>query len=151
MLGSEDIEDAVVAGAVAYVLSGVPSTLHALRHHANPLEASLAAGTLIFPREERMSRLLPAALVAHGAMSFGWAVVLSAVVPRRRELAGSVAGGLAIAALDLGVVGRRFPRIRALPLAPQVLDHVAYGATVGCVLRRRRSRRVEALAPRCGD
>jgi hypothetical protein len=46
--------------------------------------------------------------------------------------------GLAIAALDLGVLGRRVPRIRALPLLPQVLDHVAYGATVGAVLSARR-------------
>ncbi len=46
--------------------------------------------------------------------------------------------GLAIAALDLGVVGRRYPRIRALATMPQVLDHVAYGATVGAVLSRRR-------------
>ena len=44
---------------------------------------------------------------------------------------------LGIAALDLGV-GRRIPRVRALPLLPQIADHVAYGATVGYVLTRRR-------------
>ena len=135
------IEDAVVAGAVAAVLSGVPSTAHALATGINPLEASLAAGTLLLPREERASRLLPAAIVAHGALSLGWALVLAATLPRRRTVAWSVAGGLAIAALDLGVVGRRYPRIRALALAPQVLDHVAFGATVGCVVKRRRDRR----------
>jgi hypothetical protein len=137
----EIVEDAVVAGAVAAVLSGVPSTLHALATRADPIEASLAAGTLLLPREERASRLLPAALAAHGALSLGWALVLAATLPPRRTLAWSVAGGLAIAALDLGVVGRRYPRIRALPLAPQVLDHVAFAATVGCVLSRRRARR----------
>jgi hypothetical protein len=79
--------------------------------------------------------------VAHGALSLGWALVLAASVPRRHTVAWSVAGGLAIAALDLGVVGRRFARIRALAVVPQVLDHVAYGATVGCVLSRRRARR----------
>jgi hypothetical protein len=47
---------------------------------------------------------------------------------------GAVAG-LAVAALDLGVVGRRFPRVRALPQAPQWLDHVAYGMLVTAVLR----------------
>jgi hypothetical protein len=31
-----------------------------------------------------------------------------------------------------------FPRIRALPQAPQVADHLAYGATVGAVLSSRR-------------
>jgi hypothetical protein len=139
--GGTVLEDAVVAGAVASVLSGVPSTLHALASGINPLEASLAAGTLLLPREERASRLLPAAIVVHGALSLGWALVLAASVPRRRTVAWSVAGGLAIAALDLGVVGGRFPRIRSLAGVPQVLDHVAYGATVGCVLRRRRARR----------
>ena len=138
---SRDVEDAVVAGAVAAVLSGVPSTLHAILDATNPLEASLAAGTLLLPRERRPSRLLPAAIVAHGALSLGWALVLAAALPRRRTLAWSVLAGLAIAAFDLGVVGRRFPRVRALATAPQVLDHVAYGATVGCVLSRRRARR----------
>jgi hypothetical protein len=141
VIATDVLEDGVVAGAVAAVLSGVPSTLHALANSINPLEASLAAGTLLLPREERASRLLPAALVAHAALSAGWAVALAATLPPRRTVAWSVAGGLAIAALDLGVVGRRFPRIRALAVVPQVLDHVAFGATVGCVVSRRRARR----------
>ena len=45
-------------------------------------------------------------------------------------------GGVAIAGLDLGVLGRRWPRIRALPLVPQVADHVAFGALVGAVVSR---------------
>ena len=85
MIGNDDVRDAVVAGAVASVLSGVPSTLHALAHKINPLEASLAAGTLLLPREERMSRLLPAAMAAHGALSLGWALALAACLPRGRE------------------------------------------------------------------
>jgi hypothetical protein len=67
--------------------------------------------------------------------------VLAAALPRRRTLAWSAAAGLSIAALDLGVIGRRYPRIRALPLAPQVLDHLAYAAAVAEVLRRRRASR----------
>jgi hypothetical protein len=135
------VEDAVLAGAAASVLGGVPSTLHAILSGTNPLEASLAAGTLLLPGERRPSRLLPAAIAVHGALSLGWALALAAILPRRRTVAWAVLAGIAIAALDLGVVGRRLPRIRALPLAPQVLDHVAYGATVGAVLSRRRSAR----------
>jgi hypothetical protein len=67
--------------------------------------------------------------------------VLAAVLPRRRTTLAAAPAGLAIAALDLGLVGRRRPRIRALPLAPQVLDHVAYAVAVAAVLQRRRSRR----------
>lgn len=135
------LADAAIAGAAAAVLSGAPSTTHALLTGADPFEASLAAGTLLLPREQRPSRLLPAAIAAHAALSLGWALVLAAALPRRRTVGWSVVAGLVIAALDLGIVGRRFPRIRALPLAPQVLDHVAFAATVGWVLSRRRARR----------
>jgi hypothetical protein len=132
----------VAAGAVAGVVSGAPSTLHALARGGDVLEASKAAGTLLRPRATRTGPLLGAAALAHAALSLGWALVLAAVLPRRRTAAAGAAAGLAIAALDLGLIGRRFPRIRALPTAPQVADHLAYGATVGAVLSllSRRSR-----------
>lgn len=79
-----------------------------------------------------------AAVPVHLTLSFGWAAVLERVLPARREVAAGTAAGLAIGALDLGVGRRAFPRIRALPLLPQVADHVSYGLTVGCVLARRR-------------
>jgi hypothetical protein len=139
--------DVLAAAAVAAVLSGAPSTAHALLTRSNPLEASLAAGTLLLPREQRAPRLLAAALVAHAALSLGWAVVLAAILPRRRTLVPAVAAGLLIAALDLGVVGRRFPRIRALALVPQLLDHVAYAVVVGAVLERRAGRGPTPPAP----
>lgn len=132
------IEDGLAAGAVAALLSGAPSTLHALATRTSPLEATLAAGTMLAPHSGRPAVLLLAAVPVHLALSFGWALLLAAVLPRRRTIAWGTLAGLGIAALDLGVVGRRFPRIRALALAPQVLDHVAYGATVGVVLSRRR-------------
>lgn len=134
----ELLGDALVAGCVAAVASGVPSTAHAILTRQNPLEASLAAGTLLLADEHRASRLLPAALVAHVALSLGWAVVLAVLLPRRRTAMAAIVAGLAIAALDLGVVGGRFPRIRALALGPQIADHVAYALTVAAVLDRRR-------------
>ena len=138
------IEDGLVAGAVAALLSGAPSTLHALATRTSPLEATLAAGTLLAPRARRPGVLLLAAVPVHVALSLGWALLLAAVLPRRRTVAWATLAGLAIAALDLGVVGRRFPRIRALAPVPQVLDHVAYGATVGAVLQIRRG---QVVAP----
>jgi hypothetical protein len=142
------LADVLAAGAVAAVLSGAPSTLHALLTGRDPLEASLAAGTLLLAHERRPARLLPAAAVAHVALSLGWAVVLAAVLPRRHAIPAAAAAGLGIAALDLGVVGRRLERIRALPLAPQVLDHVAYAVTVAVVLDRRGRRGGATPAPR---
>ena len=135
---SSTIRDGLAAGAVAAVLSGAPSTVHALATRASPLEATLAAGTLLLPRERRPLALALAALPVHVALSLGWALLLAVLLPRRRTVAWATLAGLAIAALDLGVVGRRHPRIRALPQLPQVLDHIAYGAVVGVVLSRRR-------------
>jgi hypothetical protein len=64
-------------------------------------------------------------------------VALARVLPRKGPvMAAGAAAGLAIAVLDLGVIGRRLPRIRALPKLPQVLDHVAYGVVVALVLNR---------------
>jgi hypothetical protein len=131
------IRNAFAAGAVAGVLSGLPSTAYALVRGDDPLEASLAAGTLLTPRETRTLPLLASGAAAHVALSLGWAFVLAATLPKRHTALAGTAAGLAIAALDLGVVGRRFPRIRALRPGPQIADHVAFGAIAGAVLARR--------------
>jgi hypothetical protein len=131
-------EDALVAGAVAAVVSGLPSTVWALATGGDPREPTLAAGSILLPEETRRGRLLAAALPVHVALSLGWALVLARLLPRGDETAAGAVTGVGIAALDLGVVGRTIPRVRALPLLPQIADHVAYGATVGYVLARRR-------------
>ena len=77
----------------------------------------------------------PVAVPVHLALSLGWTVVLDRAGVRGAR-AGALAG-LAIAALDLGVVGGRHPSIRALPLAPQLADHAAFGAIAGRLLARR--------------
>jgi hypothetical protein len=128
------------AGAVAGALSGAPSTAHALLTGRPPLDAVRAAGTLLVV-DASPRRLLVAGVVAHGVISLGWGVTLAAVLPRRRAAAWGALVGLAIAGIDLGVLGRRWPRIRALPRLPQVADHVVYGALVGAVLSRTTARR----------
>src|SRR3954468_7197180 len=101
------------AGVVAGVGSGVPST--AIDRH--PVEAMRAAGSLLG------KPTVPRGVVAHLAISLWWGLVLARLLPRRPSLAAGAAAGVGIAALDLGVIGRWFPRIRALPAAPQVADH----------------------------
>jgi hypothetical protein len=130
--------DVLAAGAVAAVVSAAPSTVWALLARRDPLEATLAAGSIVLPEETRRSRLVLAAAPVHLALSIGWAGVLARVLPRGREARAGALAGLGIAALDLGVAGQVFPRVRALPLLPQLADHVVYGATVGHVLARRR-------------
>jgi hypothetical protein len=129
------LRDGIIAGAVAGVVSGAPSTAHALATGGDPLAATRAAGAMLLPNETGQARLLAAAVPVHAAISLGWGVVLAKVLPRKNTAWGAVAG-LAIAALDLGVAARRFPRVGALPAVPQVIDHLVYGATVGFVLHR---------------
>jgi hypothetical protein len=132
------VRDGLTAGAVAAVASAAPSTLWALAAGRDPLEATLAAGSMVVPGETRRGRLVAAAVPVHLALSLSWAVVLARCLPRPRSVAAGAVAGLAIAALDLGLVARRFPRVRALPLLPQLADHAVYGATVTAVLERRR-------------
>jgi hypothetical protein len=129
--------DGLAAGAVAAALSGIPSTVHAVVTGRDPLEATLAAGSVLLPEETRPERLLAVAVPVHLALSLSWGVVLARVLPRRPSLVAGAAAGLVIAALDLGVVGRRFPRVRALPLGGQLADHAAFGAVAAAVLRSR--------------
>jgi hypothetical protein len=124
----------VRAALVAGVLSGAPSTLHALVTGGDVLAATRAAGTLLPGRRDRPG--VVAGAIAHGAVTVWWVGVL-AVVSRGRRLGpwrGALAGA-AIAALDLGVIApRRAPAIVALPQAPQWADHLAFGALVGATL-----------------
>ena len=94
------LRDGVAVGAVAGVLSGAPSTVHALVTGADPLAAIRAAGNLLLPADARPAALLAAGAVAH-------------------------------------VARRRWPLIRALPVGPQVADHLAFGAIAGAVLAAR--------------
>lgn len=131
------VRDGIVAGGVAGAVSGAPSTLHALLTRTGPLAATEAAGALLLPDEQRRARLLVAAVPVHAGLSLGWGVVLAHVLPRRATTFWGAVAGLVIAGLSLRLPGRRVARVRALPVLPQVADHLAYGAAVGYVLRQR--------------
>jgi uncharacterized protein YndB with AHSA1/START domain len=118
----------VRAALVAGVLSGLPSTVHARWQGASVLAAARAAGAVVGRPG------LPGGVVAHVVLSLGWSAVLAGALPRRRTAFWGAAAGLGIAAVDLGLVGRRLPAIRHLPLGAQVADHVAFGALVGMTL-----------------
>jgi hypothetical protein len=133
--------DALVAGLIAAAASGIPSTLWTLVRGGDVLAGGKAAGALLLPNEQRSVPLLAAAVPVHLGLSLGWAVVLEELMPTRREPLYGAAAGLAIAALDLGVIGRRIDAMRSLEQPPQWLDHLAYGVSVGVVLRSRRQRR----------
>lgn len=123
------------AWLAAAALSGVPSTAWNLARGRDPLEATKAAGTLVLPDDAQPWALVAAAAPVHLGVSLLWTVVLARTLPARNRVAWGAAGGLAIAALDLGVIGRRYPAIRKLPLAPQLADHALFGAVVGALSR----------------
>jgi hypothetical protein len=127
------------AGLLGAVVSGAPSTLVTLARGEDVLDGARAAGAIVLPREERTWVLLLAATPVHLALSLGWAAALGRVLPRGREPLWGTLAGAGIAALDLGVVGRRIPAIRRLPQGRQWADHLAYGLAVGLVLSARRA------------
>ncbi|MDX6477174.1 MAG: hypothetical protein QOH95_2685 [Gaiellaceae bacterium] len=127
------------AGLVAAVVSGAPSTAYALAAGRDPLEATKVAGTLLVGEHAPAWLQLTAAVPVHLTLSIGWAAAIERVLPPRRRVLFGTAAGLAIAALDLGVLGRRRTAIRALPLGPQLADHALFGAVVGLLSDRGRS------------
>jgi putative exporter of polyketide antibiotics len=127
----------LLAAAIAGTLSGVPSTLYALFTGRNPLDTIRAAATLVPGSDARSTtRQVVTGLAVHGMLTLGWTAVLAGVLPRRHAVAWGAVGGLGIAALDLGLVGPRYPAIAALPVGGQIADHLAFGALVGLVLSR---------------
>jgi hypothetical protein len=67
------------------------------------------------------------ALVARRSVRAAGAAGLARTLPRRHAVAWGAAGGLVIGIVNVGVIGRAFPAIRALPLAPALADNVAFG------------------------
>jgi hypothetical protein len=126
------LDDIVVATAVASVVSGAPSTLHALATDRSVLDAARAAGTLLPGREDRPG--LIAGGVVHFVISGFWGVVLGLLLPRRHTPAWGALAGLGIAAISLPTVGRRRPALAALPQIPQWADNVAFGFVTGWLL-----------------
>ncbi|MGH2733089.1 MAG: hypothetical protein ACRDJG_09170 [Actinomycetota bacterium] len=129
--------DGLFAGAVGGLVAGIPSTLHGALTGGGILTATRAAGALILPKSRSKALLSVAGAAAHSVISLGWGVAMAGGLRTGAGPMTGAAAGLAIAALDLGVVGRRIPAIRRLPVVPQILDHLVYGAAVGAALRSR--------------
>src|SRR3954447_14935949 len=130
--------DVLAAGLAGAIVSGFPSTLYTLAQGGDPLEGARALGRVMLPRAERTLPLLAAGAPVHLALSIGWAGVFAAVLPPRAEPVTGTLAGLAVAGLDLGVLGRFFGPIAALPQGRQWADHAAFGLSVGVVLRATR-------------
>jgi hypothetical protein len=129
------------ATAVAALVSGAPSTLHAVitgggMRAAVPYvrDATRAAGTLMPSGRPGLAR----GTVVHLTMSALVAEGLARRLPLRHSAAWGAVGGLGVGVVNVGLIGRLFPAIRALPLLPQLADHVAFGAVFALVADRPR-------------
>jgi hypothetical protein len=132
---SRRLSDIAVATAVASVVSGAPSTLHAVATGRGVLDSARAAGTLLPGRVHRPG--LIAGGVVHGVVSGFWGLVLGLILPRRHTAVWGALAGLGIAAISLPTVGRTRPAITALPQVPQWADNVVFGFVVGWLLSDR--------------
>jgi hypothetical protein len=62
--------------------------------------------------------------------------LLARILPRRRSPVRAAGAGLLMGVLNVGLIGRRFPSIRALPLLPQLADNVAFAVVLAAVADR---------------
>lgn len=72
----------------------------------------------------------------HFGISAAFGQVLGRLLPLRRSALWGAAGGAAMGLIGAGVVGRRFPAIRALPFGRQLADNVAFGIIFAVVADR---------------
>jgi hypothetical protein len=129
----------VEATAAAALLSGAPSTFDVLRRHRaiRPVvlyvqDATSAAGTLIPPGRRGLMR----GAIVHLGVSVICGEGLARTLPATHSVIWGAGAGLAIGLVNLGLIGRQFPEIRALPLGPQLADHVAFGVIFALVVDR---------------
>lgn len=128
------------ATAVAATLSGAPlSTLDAFRRHrelrsmvAYVRDATCAVGTLVPPGRPGFIR----GAIVHLGISVVCGEGLARALPERNSVSWGAAAGLAIGVVNVGVIGRRFPAIRTLPLVPQLADNLAFGAVFAFIVDR---------------
>jgi hypothetical protein len=128
--------------AVASVLSGTPSVVHALAVERSlggaaryGLEATRAIGTVVPGGGPGLVR----GAVMHGVISVAVAEVLGAALPRGRSAVPLGAlFGFGVGVVNLGLIARRFyPALAALPLRAQLADNAAFGAVFAAVADRR--------------
>jgi len=101
---------------LAAALSGAPSTLHALIKGRSPraavvyvYDAMRAVGTLVPPGRPGFGR----GMVVHLAISMLCGEALARTLPREHPAEWGAAAGFVIGVVNVGVIGRSFPAIRA--------------------------------------
>jgi hypothetical protein len=126
------------ATVAASLLSAAPSLLSTVGRDGvratwrYGVGATRAIATLVPPG--RPDVLVGAA--THFGISAGFGQVLGRLLPIRHSVLWGAAGGAAMGLIGAGVVGRRFPAIRALPFGRQLADNIAFGIIFAVVADR---------------
>jgi hypothetical protein len=124
------------ATAAASLLGGTPSLTNALAQGGiggawrYGLDAIRAIGCLIPPGR----RSILAGSGAHFAISIAAGQVFGRFLPRRNSVLWAAGGGAVMGLIGVGVIGRRYPAIRALSIGPQIADNVAFGIIFAVVV-----------------
>ena len=135
---AERARAALVAGGLAGVVSGIPSTVYLLLTGGDLFASVNALVAMVTTDELPMLYRISIAAAVHFAVSFWWASVLVVLMPRRAPIVGALIASALIAFLDLKLIAPRFfAEAAALAFIPQIADHLAWGAAVGAVLRVR--------------
>ena len=92
-------------------------------------DATRAIGTLVPPGRPGFIR----GGIVHLGISVVVGDALARALPERNSVGWGAAAGFAIGVVNVGVIGRRFPAIRALPLVPQLADNTAFGIVFALV------------------
>jgi hypothetical protein len=95
-------------------------------------DATCSVGTLVPPGRPAFIR----GALLHVGISVLCGEGLARTLPESRSVIWGAGAGLAIGVINVGVIGRRFPAIAALPLVPQLADNVAFGALFAFVVDR---------------
>ncbi len=125
---------------MAALFSGLPSTVYALRTGGGfrsavryVYDATCAVGTLVPPGRPGFMR----GAIVHLGISVALGEAFARTLPQRGSVVWGATAGLATGVVNVGMVGRRFPAIRALPIIPQLADNVAFGVLFAAVADRR--------------
>ena len=133
------VRTTLVAGGLAGLVGVIPSTVYLLVTGGDVFASVNALAAMVAGNELPVLRGVAVAAAVHFALSFFWASVLVAFLPRRAPVFGALVASTIITFLDLKVIAPHyFAEAAALAFIPQLADHLAWGATVGAVLRVRR-------------
>jgi hypothetical protein len=129
----------IEATAAASVLGAAPSALAVVGRQRElravvdrVMDATCAAGTLLPPGRRGFVR----GVLVHAGVSVVCGELLAQTLPEQHSVRWGAGAGLLLGLINLGLIGRKYPAVAALPLLPQLADNVAFGIIFAAVVDR---------------